>query len=73
MNNQMNRKIRLRYNLSSAIVYILGMILLVQLFNLQIVHGEEYREQSNTRLTRESTLEAARGNVLDQSGNEPRS
>ncbi len=70
MNNQMNRKIRLRYNLSSAIVYILGMILLVQLFNLQIVHGEEYREQSNTRLTRESTLEAARGNVLDQSGNE---
>lgn len=43
--------------------------MLVQLFNLQIVHGEEYREKSNTRLTRESTLEAARGNILDQSGN----
>lgn len=27
------------------------------------------REQSNTRLTRESTLKAARGNILDRSGN----
>lgn len=43
--------------------------MLAQLFNLQIVHGEEYREESNTRLTRESTLEAARGDILDQSGN----
>lgn len=43
--------------------------MLAQLFNLQIVHGEEYRETSNTRLSRESTLEAARGNILDQSGN----
>ena len=39
------------------------------LFNLQIVHGAEYREQSNTRLTRESTLEAARGSILDKTGN----
>ncbi len=27
----------------------------------------EYREQSNTRLTRESVLEAARGEILDRS------
>lgn len=47
----------------------IGIVLLIQLFNLQIVHGEEYRQQSNTRLSRESTLEAARGNILDQSGN----
>ena len=50
-------------------MYIIGIVLLVQLFNLQIVHGEDYREKSNTRLSRESTLEAARGNILDQSGN----
>jgi len=50
-------------------VYLIGIVLLVQLFNLQIVHGEEYREKSNTRLTRESILESARGNILDQSGN----
>ena len=39
------------------------------LFNLQIVHGAEYRETSNTRLSRESTLEATRGDILDRSGN----
>ena len=69
MNNQRDKNTKLRYNIVSTIVYILGIILLIQLFNLQIVHGEEYRQQSNTRLTRESTLEAARGNILDQSGN----
>ncbi len=67
--NTRDKKTKLRYNLVSIFIYLLGIILLIQLFNLQIVHGEEYREQSNTRLTRESTLEAARGNILDQSGN----
>lgn len=69
MNQSRDRNIKLRYNILSIFVYLVGMVLLVQLFNLQIVHGEEYREKSNTRLTRESTLEAARGNILDQSGN----
>lgn len=67
--NSRDRNIKLRYNILSTFVYIIGIILLIQLFNLQIVHGEEYREESNTRLSRESTLEAARGNILDQSGN----
>ena len=58
----------LRYNFMTVFTYIIGIVLIVQLFNLQIVHGAEYREQSNTRLTRESVLEAARGNILDKSG-----
>lgn len=69
MSTSRDRKIKLRYNIVSIVIYLIGIILLIQLFNLQIVHGEEYREKSNTRLTRESTLEAARGNILDQSGN----
>ncbi len=52
----------------TTIIYIVGIILLLQLFNLQIVHGEEYREQSNTRLTRESVLRAARGSIKDRTG-----
>ena len=60
---------KIRYNLAIAFVYIIGIILLVRLFDLQIVNGQEYREQSNTRLTRETTLKAARGNILDSSGN----
>ena len=62
--------INLRYNSLSALVYIIGLILLLQLFNLQIINGESYREKSNTRLTRESTLNAARGYILDRNGAE---
>ena len=69
LNNQRDKKTKLRYNIISTFVYIIGIVLLVQLFNLQIVHGKDYREKSNTRLSRESILEAARGNILDQSGN----
>ena len=42
---------------------------MVQLFNLQIVHGQEYLEKSSSRLTRETTVYAARGNILDRNGN----
>ena len=60
---------KLRFNILSAIVYIIGIVLLIALFNLQIVHGEEYRETSNTRLTREKAITATRGNILDSTGN----
>ena len=58
----------IRFNLLILAIYVIGIILLVQLFNLQIIKGDEYREQSNTRLTRESVLEAARGNIYDRTG-----
>ena len=63
------RSINFRYNLMTIVTYIIGIILIIQLFNLQIIHGAEYREESNTRLTRESTLKASRGEILDKSGN----
>lgn len=63
------RSINFRFNTMTVFTYIIGIILIIQLFNLQIIHGATYREQSNTRLTRESTLEAARGEILDRSGN----
>lgn len=69
MNNSEMKSNKIKYNMLSLCVYILGIILLIQLFNLQIVKGQEYREQSNTRLTRESVLKAARGNILDRTGN----
>ena len=49
-------------------MYIVGIILLIQLFNLQIIHGEEYRETSNSRLTRETVVKAARGSIKDRIG-----
>ena len=61
--------LNLRFNILTVFTYIVGIVLIIQLFNLQIVHGAEYREESNTRLTRETTLEAARGEILDRTGN----
>lgn len=63
------KSINLRYNIVTIFTYVIGIILIVQLFNLQIIHGSKYREESNTRLTRESILEADRGEILDRSGN----
>ncbi len=63
------KSINFRYNIATIFTYLIGIILIVQLFNLQIVHGAKYREESNTRLTRESVLEADRGEILDRSGN----
>lgn len=65
----MKANFNLRYNLITTVVYIVGAILVIQLFNLQIVHGEEYRQTSNSRLTRESVIEAARGNITDRNEN----
>ena len=61
-------KKNVRYNILSILIYLIGIVLIVQLFNLQIVHGEEYLEQANSRLTREATIKAARGNIYDSNG-----
>ena len=68
MGKNNNTEGRLRYNILTTIVYIIGIILIIQLFNLQIIHGAEYREESNSRLTRESVLKAARGSIKDRTG-----
>ncbi len=44
------------------------MIILARLFFLQIIGGSDYRETSNTRLSRESKIEATRGDFLDRNG-----
>ena len=53
----------------TTFTYLIGIIILIQLFNLQIVNGQEYREDSNTKLTRDAKIEAARGSILDRNGN----
>ena len=56
---------KIRYNIIKIIIIIIGLILFIQLFMLQIVKGEEYREYSNARLTRIDTIKAARGSIFD--------
>lgn len=52
----------------SFLTYVCGFIILFQLFNLQIVNGSEYRQNSNTKLSRETTIQATRGSILDRNG-----
>ncbi len=60
---------KLRYNIINLIIYAVGIILVLRLFNFQIIHGEEYRQLSNNRLTREIVVTPTRGNILDRTGN----
>ena len=52
----------------SFLTYVCGFAILFQLFNLQIVNGNMYRESSNTRLSRETNIQATRGSILDRNG-----
>ena len=57
-----------RFTILIILVCIVSIILIGQLFNLQIVNGESYREQSEKRLTRESETYAPRGEIYDRYG-----
>ncbi len=58
-----------RYTYVYLLIYVITIILLISLFNLQIVNGQEYREKSEKRLLREKVVEAPRGEVYDRNGN----
>ncbi len=68
MKREKGQNDRIRYNILTIITYAIGIVLILQLFNLQIIHGAEYRETSNSRLTRETPVRAARGNIKDRTG-----
>lgn len=50
------------------LLFLIASVFILQLFNLQIVHGEEYREQSERRLVRETDTYAPRGDIFDRYG-----
>ncbi len=57
------------------LLFLLSLVLLViaaylaVMFNLQIVHGEDYLARSITQIVRSDTVEAARGEITDRNGN----
>ena len=57
-----------RFNILMIIILIIGILFICQLFNLQIVNGESYREQSENRLVREVKVTAPRGEIYDRYG-----
>lgn len=65
---QLDKK-NIRYNIMSMLIYVIGIIIIIKLFTLQIINGKEYLEKSNSRLTRETTIKASRGNIVDCNNN----
>ena len=50
------------------ILAIFAVICIVRLFDLQIVNGDEYKEQAENRLVRACTIKAPRGEIMDRYG-----
>ena len=57
-----------RYEVLMVFVCIVGIIYIYRLFDLQVVNGASYREQSEKRLVREISSVAPRGNIYDRYG-----
>lgn len=57
-----------RYTAFYILFAIIAVIILLRLVNLQVTHGEYYREKSNTRTVRSVELVAPRGEILDRNG-----
>ena len=51
------------------VLFGMGGYLIYTIFQLQIVHGEEYFNNFQLRITRERAIPATRGNILDRDGN----
>lgn len=66
MNNNNNSEMRIF--ILNLIMVLGGVILVAQLFNLQIVQGSSYRAQSEKRVLRQTTVSAPRGEMLDRHG-----
>lgn len=58
----------IRINILISIVVFVGVAFIAELFNLQVVNGAEYREQSENRLVREVKITAPRGDIYDRYG-----
>lgn len=57
-----------RFNILMWFIVLVGIIFVLQLYDLQIVNGASYREQSENRLVREIKVSAPRGEVYDRYG-----
>ena len=64
----MKDKNRLRGVVLGIFLGVLFLLLIVRLFYLQIVRGEEYAENFSLRIKREITLPGTRGNIYDRNG-----
>lgn len=69
MNKYMNNSNSdMRIFILNLFIILGGVILISQLFNLQIVQGEDYRAQAESRVLKQTSVSAPRGEMLDRHG-----
>lgn len=52
----------------AIVIGLIAIIFIIQLFNIQIIQGEEFREQSQKRMLRTENIVAPRGEIYDRNG-----
>ncbi|MDO4307739.1 MAG: penicillin-binding transpeptidase domain-containing protein [Eubacteriales bacterium] len=63
------KKIRLKRTTVLALVFVfLAVILIQQIFDLQIIQGEDYISKFQTRTTKNRVIKSTRGNIYDRNG-----
>lgn len=64
----MKEKLKDRFFVLGACLILLAVIIIFRLVDLQIINGEKYREDSRSRVLKESTIPAPRGKIMDRYG-----
>ncbi|MBR6398771.1 MAG: hypothetical protein IKS06_07775, partial [Lachnospiraceae bacterium] len=63
------KKIRISRTIILSLVFILlSTVLLRRLYDIQIVNGEEYRNNFSLETTKTRSIKGARGNIYDRNG-----
>jgi len=57
-----------RYKITNIFLFLVCAVIILRLFNLQLIHGSAYRLKSDARTTRQIELTAPRGEILDRYG-----
>lgn len=64
----MKQMLKDRYVILAIVFILFGVVILLQLVNLQVIHGKEYDEASQRKVLKERKVVAQRGNILDTYG-----
>lgn len=64
----MKEKLKDRFNILIMLLVLMGLVILLQLVNLQVVNGERLEAESQRRFLNEREIPASRGKILDRNG-----
>lgn len=64
----MKKYLKDRFIILAVFFIIFGIIIILQLINIQIIHGEQYNQASQRKVLKERSIIASRGNIIDRNG-----